>query len=111
MVVQQPHIVSDMNAQFDDHEGEDDVTVEGMTAVGASVFGHPMWPHAYYDFVCAVDHEVWIQERLVQADFKTIGVSEGSPAMAFVRDMLARVDNLWCMYSIPEDQQDNALAM
>ena len=94
VVVQQPHIVRDMNAQADDREGEDDVAVEGATAVGASVFGRPVWPHAYHDNVCVVNHEVWVRERLVEAKFETIGVPEGSPASAFVRDVLAHVDSL-----------------
>ena len=81
MRVQQLHIVREMNAQVDDCEGEDDVAVEGMTAVGASLFGRSVWPCAYHVFVCAVDHEVRVWERLDQANFKTIGMSEGSPAL------------------------------
>ena len=100
-----------MNTQVSNHEGEDDVVVERVTAVGASVFGRPVWPRAYHDFVRAVDREVWVRERLVEADFKTIGVAEGSPALAFVRDVVARVENSWQTYSIPEGQRDNALAM
>ena len=49
-----------MNMQAGNREGEDDVAVEGMTAVGASVFGCPVWPRAYHDFVRAVDREVWV---------------------------------------------------
>ena len=54
---------------------------------------------------------MWVQERLVEADFKKIDMPEGSPGMAIVRDMLAHVKNSWRMASIPEGQQDNALAM
>lgn len=100
-----------MNAQADDREGEEDVAVAGVTAVGASVLGRPVWPRAYHDFVRAVDREVWVRERLGEADFETIGVPEGSSAMAFVGDVLARVENSWHTYSIPEDQRDSALAM
>ena len=44
-----------INAQAGNHEDEDDMVVEGITAVGASVFGSPVWPRAYHDFVHAVD--------------------------------------------------------
>ena len=100
-----------MNAQADDREGEDDVAVEGVTAVGASVFGRPVWPGAYHDFVHAVDREVWVWGRLVEANFKRMDMPKGSLASAFVRDMVARIENSWRMYLIPEGQRDNALAM
>ena len=44
-----------MNMQAGNREGEDDVVVESITAVGASVFGCPVWPRAYHDFVRVVD--------------------------------------------------------
>ena len=72
-----------MNAQAEDRKGEADVDVKRVTAVGTSVSGHLMWPRAYNDFVHAVDHAVWVHERLAQADFDPTGVPERSPALHF----------------------------
>ncbi len=63
----------------------------GVTAVGAIMFSQPVWPHALYDFVRALDHDGWFRERLAVADFKIVGMPEGSTAAAFVWDVLAGV--------------------
>ena len=82
-----------------------------LTAVGASVFGHPVWPQAYGDFVGAADCAAWICNRQAQVDFDPIGVPEGSPAFDFVRRMLARHEGSQRDCGIPVARQDNALAM
>ena len=100
-----------MNAQAvveasDEENGE----VGCITAVGASVFGRPVWPSAFHDFVHAIDREAWVRERLTQVDFKLVGVLEGGPSV-FLRDVImSRVDSSWCSYAIPGDQRDNTLA-
>ena len=81
----------DTPANNDNREGEEEVAVVVETSVGATVFGRPMWPHALYDFVHAVNRDVWVRERLGVANYKTVGVPEGSSAAAFVRDVLAGI--------------------
>ena len=88
---------------------EDNGEVGCITAVGASVFGRPVWPSAFHDFVYAIDRGVWVRERLVQVDFELVGVSEGGPSV-FLRDVMSRVDSSWGSYAIPGDQRDNTLA-
>ena len=39
---------------------EDDGGVGCITAVGASVFGRPVWPSAYHDFVHAIDRKACV---------------------------------------------------
>ena len=99
-----------MSALAEDCEGEADVDVERVTAVGASVFGYPVWPQAYNDFVHVVDCAAWVHERLAQADFDPIGVTESSLASQFVRHMLACVEESRGD-AVPVDQQNNVLAM
>ena len=89
--------------------GEDGGEVGCITAVGASVFGRPVWPGAFHDFVHAMDREAWVRERLQRVDFELVGVSEGGPLM-FIRDVMSRVDSSWCSYAIPGGQRDNTLA-
>ena len=99
-----------MNSQAADEASEEDNGEVGcITAVGASVFGRPVWPRAFHDFVHAVDCEVWVCERLTWVDFELVGVSEGGP-LVFLRDVMSRVDSSWCSYAIPGDQRDNTLA-
>ncbi len=99
-----------MNAQaVDDASEEDNGEVGCITAVGASVFGRPVWPSAFHDFVHAIDREAWVRERLTRVDFELVGVSEGGPSV-FLRDVMSRVDSSWCSYAIPGDQRDNTLA-
>ena len=88
---------------------EDNGEVGCITAVGASVFGRPVWPSAFHDFVHAIDREAWVRERLTRVDFELVGVSEGGPSV-FVRDVMSRVNSSWCSKGIPGDQRDNTLA-
>ena len=82
-----------------------------MTAVGASMFGHPVWPQAYNDFVHAADHATWVCEPMTEVDYDLVGVPEGGPAANFVRDGLAGKEGSWKRYAIPDVQRDNVLAM
>ncbi len=56
----------------------EDVPVAGVTAVGASVLGRPVWPQAYHDFVRAVDREVWVWERLGEATSRLLACRRGA---------------------------------
>lgn len=96
--------------QSSSSKGEDAVAVERVTAVGASKFGRPVWSPVYNYFVHAADHAAWVHDRLTQANFHPIGVPEGSSALSFVQDVLARNEWLWQSYAIPVAQRDNALA-
>ena len=99
-----------MNSQAVDEASEEDNGEVGcITAVGASVFGRPVWPRAFHDFVHAIDRAAWVCERLTRVDFELVGVSEGGPSV-FLRDVMLRVDSSWCSYVIPGDQWDNTLA-
>ena len=91
-----------MSAQASDGQGEDDVGVECVTAVGASMFGHLVWPQVYNDFINAADHATWVQERLADVDYDLDGVPEGGPTSNFVWDMLVGVEDSWQMYVIPD---------
>ena len=66
-----------------------------MTAVGSSMFGHPVWPWAYKDFVHVVDCGEWVCNWLAQVDFDPIGVTEGSCVMEFVRHVMAGIEVSW----------------
>ncbi len=81
--------------QLSDSKGEDGVDVDCMTAVGASMLGCPMWPRTYNNFVHAADHDAWVRDRLAQADFNPIGVTEGSCSLNFVRHVLASIEESW----------------
>ena len=99
-----------MNSQAVDEASEEDNGEVGcVTAVGASVFGRPVWPSAFHDFVHAIDRGAWVRERLARVDFELVGVSEGGPSV-FLRDVMSCVDSSWGSYAIPGDQRDNALA-
>ena len=102
---------SEMNAQAAGNEGEDDVEVEHVTTVGARVFGCPVWPQAYNDFVHTVDRVAWVCNRLAQVDYDPIDVPEGSSASNFVRHVSAGKKDSWQVYTIPDDQRDNVLAL
>ena len=106
----QAHTI-EMSMQASGNQGEDDVEVEHVTAVGASVFGCPVWPQVYNDFVHAVDLAAWVHNRLAQVNYDLIGVPEGGSASNFVRHMLVGVEDLWWVYATPDDQQDNVLAL
>ena len=75
--------------------GENEDRVERVNAVGASVFGHPMWPQAYNEFVHAVDCAMWVHDRLAEVNYNQVGVPEGGPASIFVRDVLVGSEDLW----------------
>ena len=55
-----------------------------VTAVGASVFGRPVWPQAYTEFMHAVDCATWVRDWLAEVDYDQVGVPEGGPALKFV---------------------------
>ena len=93
-----------------DAQGEDDDGVECITAVGASVFGHPVWPRAYNDFIHAADRATWVCNRLAEVNYDPVGVPEGGPALNFVRDVLAVVEDSWRLYAIPNMQRDSVFA-
>lgn len=82
----------DTPANDNNREGEEEVAGTGVTAVGATVFGHPVWPRALYDFVRVVDRDGWVCERLGVADFEIVGMPEGSTAAMFVGDVLVGVE-------------------
>ena len=99
-----------MNSQAVDEASEEDNGEVGcITAVGASVFGRPVWPSGFHDFVHATDRGAWVRERLTRVDFELVGVLEGGPSV-FLRDVMSRVDSSWSSYAIPGDQRDNTLA-
>ena len=99
-----------MNSQAVDEASEEDNGEVGcVTAVGASVFGRPVWPSAFHDFVHAIDRREWVRERMTRVDFDLVGVSEEGPSV-FLRDVMSRVERAWCSYAIPGDQRDNTLA-
>ena len=52
------HITCEMSMQAEEHNGKA-IGVEQLTTVGASVFGHLVWPQVYNEFVCAEDHVTW----------------------------------------------------
>ena len=67
-----------MNSQAVDKASEEDNGEVGcVTAVGASVFGRPVWPSAFHDFVHAMDRREWVRERMTWVNFDLVGVSEG----------------------------------
>ena len=80
-----------------------------ITAVGASVFGRPVLPSAYHDFVHAIDRVAWVRDRLMRADFELVAVPEDGAYM-FLREVMTRVESSWRLYAVPEDQRDNTLA-
>ena len=88
---------------------EDDDGLGCITAVGASMFGRPVWPSAYHDFVHAMDRVAWVRDRLMRADFELVAVPEGG-AFRFLRDVMMRVEGSWRSYAVPEDQRDKTLA-
>ena len=92
---------------------EASVEVDGgvgcITAVGASVFGRPVWPSAYHDFVHAIDRVAWVRDRLMRADFELVAVPEDGAYM-FLREVMTRVESSWHLYAVPKDQRDNTLA-
>ena len=51
------HMMREMSMQLCDSKHEDGVVVDCVTAVGVGMFGHPVWPWAYNNFVHAADHE------------------------------------------------------
>ncbi len=58
--------------------------MERVAAVGASVFGRPVWPQVYNEFIQAADRATWVQERLAEVDYNPVGVPEGGPASRFI---------------------------
>ena len=100
-----------MSAQSCDSKGEDGVDVGCMTAVGASVFGRPVWPQAYNAFIQAADRATWVRERLAEVDYDPVGVPEGGPTSRFVRDMMAGDEESWRLYAIPDAQRYGVLTM
>ena len=70
-----------------------------------------MWPWEYNNFDHAADHGVWVCDRLAQADFDPIGVTERISASDFVRHVLLGIEVSWQMYAIPDDRRDNVLAL
>ena len=79
--------------------------------MGASVFGRPIWPQAYNEFIQAADRATWVRERLAEVDYDPVGVPEGGPASRFVRDVMAGNEESWWSYAIPDVQHDSVLAM
>ncbi len=57
--------------------------MEHVTAVGASMFGWPVWPQAYNEFHVA-DRTTWVRDRLAKVDYNPVGVPEGGPTSRFV---------------------------
>ena len=90
---------------------QDGSGMERVAAVGASVFGHPVWPQAYNAFIQAADRASWVREKLAEVDYDPVGVPEGGPAAGFVRDVMAGEEEVWRSYAIPDAQRDNVLAM
>ncbi len=98
-----------MNSQATgDQDGD---SVERVTAVGTSVFGCPVWPQAYNEFIQVADRATWVRERLAEVNYDPVGVPEGGPAAGFVRDMMAGDEEVWRSYAIPDVQRNNVLAM
>ncbi len=85
--------------------------MERVAAVGASVFGRPVWPQAYNKFIQAADWAPWVRERLAEVDYDPIGVPEGGPASRFVRDVMTGDEEMWHSYAIPNVQHDSVLVM
>ncbi len=85
--------------------------MECVTAVGASVFGCPVWPQAYIEFAQTADRATWVHERLAEVDYNPVGVPEGGPTSRFVRDVMAGNEESWWSYAIPDAQCDSVLAM
>ncbi len=54
--------------------------MEHDTAVGASMFGRPVWPQAYTEFIHAADHATWVRDWLAEVDYNLVSVPEGGPA-------------------------------
>ena len=103
------HTAVKMNLQATgDQDGD---SVERVAAVGASVFGRPVWPQAYNAFIQAADRATWVRERLAEVDYDPVGVPEGGPAARFIRDVMAGEEEVWRWYAIPDAQRDNVLAM
>ena len=91
-----------------DHDGSG---MERVAAVGASVFGRPVWPQAYNVFVHAANRAMWVRERLAEVDYDPVGVPEGGPASRFVRDVMAGDEEVWRSYAMPDAQRDSVLTM
>ena len=85
--------------------------MDRVTVVGASVFGRPVWPLAYNEFIQAADWATWVRERLAEADYDPVGVPEGGPALRFIRDVMAGDEEVWRLYAIPDEQRDSVLVM
>lgn len=62
-----------MSARAEGSVGEEIGDASRVTDVRASLFGRPMWPQVYNDFVRAVDRAAWVRERLALADFDPVG--------------------------------------
>ncbi len=77
-------ITGKMSSQATDGQGVNGDRMECVTAVGASMFGHPVWPQAYNEFVHAVDRATWVHNWLDEVDYNPVGVPEGGPALRFV---------------------------
>ena len=45
-----------------DGQGENGDRMEHVTAVGASVFGHPVWPQVYTEFIHVADYAMWVRD-------------------------------------------------
>ena len=54
-----------MSLQATDGQVENGDRMEHVTAVGASMFGCPVWPQAYYEFHVA-DRTTWVRDRLAE---------------------------------------------
>ena len=48
---------------------------------------------------------------MAEVDYDPVGVPEGGPASRFVQDVMAGDEEVWRLYTIPDVQRDNVLAM
>lgn len=83
---------------------------EMATTVGVSVFDCPLWLHALYKFVKAVDRLAWVRGRLSMVDYVLSGVAKGSPTELFINYLVACTEGSWHDYLIPVGQRGNVLA-
>ncbi len=104
-------ITGKMNSQATGNQGVNGDSMERVAAVGASMFGCPVWPQAYNEFIQAADWAMWVRKRLAEVNYNPVGVPEGGPALRFIRDVMAGVEEVWQSYAISDAQCDSVLAM
>ena len=102
-------ITGKMNLQATGNQDGD--SMECVAALGASVFGRPVWPQAYNEFIQAADRATWVHERLAEVNYDPVGVPEGGPALRFVRDVMVGDEEVWRSYAIPDAQRNSVLVM